>query len=82
MLGINDAVTRLWFSSALFPGLLNQMLENGVPESGYSRASIEAVHGGLGREIMGQLSPFASRIDEIEDGVGQFPFAPFVCSGF
>ena len=52
-LGINDAVTRLWFSSALFPGLLNQMLENGVPESGYSRASIEAVHGGIGREIMG-----------------------------
>ena len=39
-LGINDAVTWLWFSSAVFPGLLNQMLENGVPESGYSRASL------------------------------------------
>ena len=51
-LGINDAITWLFFASVIFPRGLDQMLENGVPKSGYSRTSIKAVHGGIRWEIM------------------------------
>ena len=49
-----------------------------LPQPAQAGASVKAVNRRVKREIMRRLPPFATGIDQIQNGVRQFPLAPFI----
>ena len=75
-LGINDCVAWTLLASGICSCLFHKMLQNSIPQSADPGAAIKTVYGWIRRKIVGQLSPFAPWIHQIQNSIRQFPFAP------